>query len=160
MNEQCDQNMANHDYSTCPEMASIRQSLEHITNGHDELKDSMKRLTDLMERQVRLEEQSAHHGAAMGRVFESIGKMDSRIDSLEETRTYMHGSAKTLVTILVVVGALLTWGLKSQLDILQELPVRLDRIEKQQAVLQQFTATNAASIQALKEREPPGHPLR
>lgn len=133
-----------HDGTNCPDMAHIREKLS-------EMSDQMVRLTELMERQVRLEEQSANHGAAVGRAFGQIEVLDKRMDRLEEVESYFRGGVKFTSVIAAVVVALLAWGLKSQLDILQALPVKLDRIERQQAESTKIEDRLASEIASIKE---------
>ena len=123
----------------------------HIHDKIDSIGDQLSKLTELMERQVRLEEQSASQGAAVGRAFETISKIDVRVGKLEEVEHYARAALKTLTGVALLVAAVLGWSLKSQSDIIQQLPVKLDRIERQQAEFGKVDDHTAMEIQKLKE---------
>ena len=133
-----------HDGSKCPDMAHIKDKLSDMS-------DQMVRLTELMERQVRLEEQSASQSEAVGRAFGELATLDIRLDKLEDTEAYFRGGVKFASIVALAILAVLGWGLKSQLDILQALPVKLDRIERQQDAAGKVDDHVAAEIQKLKE---------
>lgn len=133
-----------HDGSKCPDILHIREKL-------DGFGDLLNRLTDLVERQVRLEEHSSSQSEAVGRAFGELATLDSRLDKLEDTEAYFRGGVKFASIVALAILAVLGWGLKSQLDILQTLPVKLDRIERQQDAAGKVDDHVAAEIQKLKE---------
>lgn len=135
---------APHDGSNCPDITHIKDRLNNMS-------DQVDRLTDLVERLVRLEEQSANHGAAVGRAFGQIELIDKRLDKVEEDATYFKAGVKYASTAAAVFIAILGWGLKSQLDTLQTLPVKLDRIERQQEEEVKIDDRLTAEIQKLRE---------
>lgn len=110
----------------CPDIA-------HIKDKIDGMSEQIERLALLMERQIRLEEQAANHAEAVGRAFGQIGKLDQRVGALEKTETYVRGGVKFAGFVAAITIGILGWALKVQMDIVQQLPVRLDRIERQQA---------------------------
>ena len=77
--------------------------------------------------------------------------IDKRLDKVEEDATYFKGGVRYASAAAAVVIAILGWGLKSQLDTLQTLPVKLDRIERQQAEEVKIDDLLTAEIQRLKE---------
>lgn len=135
---------APHDGSNCPDITHIKDRLNNMS-------DQVDRLTDLVERLVRLEEQSANHGAAVGRAFGEIETIDNRLAKLEERSTYLRGGVKYLTIAAACVLGVLSWGLKAQVDIVQQLPVRLDRIERQQTEEIKIDERLTAEIERLKD---------
>lgn len=133
-----------HDHTTCPDIG-------HIKDKIDSMAEQIERLAALMERQIRLEEQAANHAEAVGRAFGQIGKLDQRVGALEKTETYVRGGVKFAGFIAVVTIGILGWALKVQMDIVQQLPVRLDRIERQQAEEIKIDDRLAAEIERLKD---------
>lgn len=107
--------------------------MAHIKDKIDSMAEQIERLTDLMARQIRLEEQAANQAEAVGRAFTQIGNLDQRVGALEKTETYVRGGVRYAWIAAVATLGILGWALKTQMDIVQQLPVRLDRIERQQA---------------------------
>ena len=149
MNFHCQDDAVGH-YSekqdgACPDMLHIRDKIDGIG-------DQLSKLTELMERQVRLEEQSASHGEAVGRAFGELSALDKRIDKLEDTEAYFRGGVKFASIAALAIAAVLGWGLKSQMDVLQVLPLKLDRIERQLVEMVKVDDTVNGEIQRLKDR--------
>lgn len=136
--------MPSHDPSNCPDIG-------HIKDKIDSMAEQIERLAALMERQIRLEEQAASHAAAVGRAFTQLGNLDQRVGALEKTETYVRGGVKFAGFVAILTIGILGWALKVQMDIVQQLPVRLDRIERQQTEEIKIDDRLAAEIERLKD---------
>ena len=128
----------------CPDMA-------HIKDKIDSMAEQIERLAALLERQIRLEEQAANHAEAVGRAFTQIGNLDQRVSALEKTETYVRGGVRYAWIAAVATLGILGWALKTQMDIVQQLPVRLDRIERQQAEEIKIDERLTTEIERLKD---------
>lgn len=131
-------------HAPCPDMA-------HIKDKIDGMSEQIERLALLMERQIRLEEQAANHAAAVGRAFTQLGNLDQRVGALEKTETYVRGGVRYAGIAAVATIGILGWALKTQMDIVQQLPVRLDRIERQQAEEAKIDERLTTEIERLKD---------
>lgn len=135
-----------HDSTNCPDIG-------HIKDKIDSMAEQIERLTSLMERQIRLEEQAANHAAAVGRAFNQLGDLDKRVDALEKTETYVRGGVRYAGMAVVATIAILGWALKVQMDTVQSLPIRLDRIERQLGEMGKVEDRLAAEVATLKEHD-------
>lgn len=123
----------------------------HIKGKIDSMAEQIERLAALMERQIRLEEQAANHAAAVGRAFGQLEAIDVRVTNLELTETYVRGGFKYAGMVAFVTIGILGWALKVQMDVVQQLPVRLDRIERQQIEEGRVDERLTTEVEKIKE---------
>lgn len=104
-------------------LAKLQEIVESMDERQKEHTQELRELRQIVEKQVLLEERHQQNASSIERAFKEIN--DHRVDltALDRSKFFLQGALYAVCGLGVIIVGMLSWALKAQIDIAQNLPL-------------------------------------